>query len=368
MKVLHLGKFCPPSIGGTEIFTVDLLNFLNKMNIRADLLCFGESTSMTKYSNFGVYRCKTNFVFCSAPLSFDYVRYFLHLAKNYDIIHIHSPNPIAEMLSLMTDRKVIIHWHLDIVRQKFLYKFYRPIQQMALRKAKKVIVTSPNYLQSSVQLSNFRDKAVVIPIGIDFERLEKEHLCSNKFHLKERFKNKKIILSIGRLVEYKGFEYLVEAGKYLSDDVVIIIAGGGDLYEKLKRKIDELSLDKRVFLLGRVPYIAPLLRDCDIFCLPSVTRSEAFGVVLLEAMYFGKPLITTNVYGSGMSYVNVDGRTGLVVPPRDPRALADAIMRILSDEKLYREYSKNSKQRFEEFKIINIAKRVADLYRETLNL
>ncbi|MEM4732348.1 MAG: glycosyltransferase, partial [Desulfurococcaceae archaeon] len=134
MRILHLGKFCPPFEGGIEIFTHDLLEYLNSKGIKADLICFSkESKKEDFYRNFEFHACKTNIVFKSTPLSFDFVKTFRDIEKNYDIIHVHSPNPLAEILATLSTKKVIIHWHSDIVRQKILYKFYKPFQQLALK-------------------------------------------------------------------------------------------------------------------------------------------------------------------------------------------------------------------------------------------
>lgn len=169
------------------------------------------------------------------------------------------------------------------------------------------------------------------------------------------------------MVEYKGFEYLIEAGKYLDNDFIILIAGAGPLFNKLKRKIIDLNLQDKVFLLGRVDNINKLLKNCDVFVLPSILRTEAFGLVLVEALFFGKPLITTNVKGSGMNYVNQDGVTGFVVPPRNPIAIAEAIKKICFDRELYLKFSKNAKERFSEFNIQNIGESIIRLYKELLN-
>lgn len=369
MKVLHLGKLCPPNEGGIEVFTYDLLEYLNSKGIKADLLCFGDRTFEDDYRGFKYFSCKMNLKLSSAPLSIDFIKKFVKLAKNYDIIHVHSPNPLAEVLSIFSSKPLIIHWHSDIVKQRILYLFYKPIQQMLLKKANSIICTSPNYLDSSEQLKKFRHKVSIIPLSLNPERLIKKE--SNKemklAAIAENIKNKKIVLSIGRLVIHKGFEYLIEAGKYLDNDVVIIIIGDGPLYSKLKQKINDSSINHKVFLLGsvKVNEISKYIKICDIFCLPSIM--ESFGLVLLEAIYFGKPLITTDVYGSGMNYVNQNGITGFVVPPRNPIALAEAINKILGDANLYNNFSQNAKERFKEFEISNIGNRIIDLYKEILN-
>lgn len=364
MKILHLGKLCPPNEGGIELFSYDLLEYLNSKGIQADLLCFGDSTFKDDYSGFKYFSCKMNLKLSSAPLSIDFLKNFMKLVKNYDIIHVHSPNPIAEVLSIFSPKPVIIHWHSDIVKQKILYKFYKPFQQMALKKAKRVICTSPQYLVSSKQLERHKEKAVIIPVGLNPKRLFCDKQDEKFLELRNKVKGKKIILSIGRLIYYKGFEYLIQAAKYLPDNVVVVIAGDGPLYSKLKGMIDQLGLKDKVFLTGRVNDIGIFLRNCDLFCLPSIERSEAFGLVLVEALFYGKPLVTTDVYGSGMSYVNKDGETGLVASPKDPKALASAINKILSDSNLYKKFSDNAKERFKEFEISSIGDRIIQIYKE----
>jgi len=369
MKVLHLGKLCPPNEGGIEIFSFDLLEALNKKGIKADLLCFGEFTKEDIYNGFKFFACKTNLKLNAAPLSYDYIKTFRKIVWHYDIIHVHSPNPLAEILTLITDKKVIIHWHSDIVRQRISYFFYRPIQQKVLKRADKIIATSPQYLETSKQIKNFKDKAIVIPLGLNPKRLNINEQDSREFDkIKEKINNKKVVLTVGRLIEYKGFEYLVEASQFLKDDTVVLIAGGGPLYKTLKNKIEELNLKDKVLLLGRVNNVAVYMKNCDIFCLPSVSRNEAFGLVLVEALYFGKPLVTTNVEGSGMNYVNKHNETGLVVPPKNSKALAEAINTILSNEKLYEKFSKNAIERFKEFEIDSVADKIIEVYEMVLKI
>jgi len=365
VKILHLGKLCPPNEGGIEVFSYDLLEYLNSKGIKADLLCFGSKTAKSSYKGFDYFECKMNIKLNSAPLSYDFIKIFKRIEREYDIIHIHSPNPLAEFLSLFTDKKIIIHWHSDIVKQKISYRFYKPIQQKVLKKAHKIICTSPQYLETSKQLRDFKENAVIIPLGLNPSRLKASNEKVTK-SLKAKIGNKKIVLSIGRLIYYKGFEYLIKAGKYIKDDVAIVIVGGGPLYENLKDMVKALNLENKVYLLGRVDKISSYIKESDLFCLPSVERTEAFGLVLVEALYFGKPLITTNVEGSGMNYVNQDGITGLVVPPRNPKALADAINKILSDNNLYERFSKNARERFKEFDISSIGDKIVSLYEEVL--
>jgi glycosyltransferase involved in cell wall biosynthesis len=366
VKVLHLGKLCPPDEGGIELFSYDLLEYLSSKSIKADLLCFGKKTFKDSYKDFDFYSCKMNIKLNSAPLSWNFVKTFKKIAKNYDLIHVHSPNPLAEVLSLFTSKKVVVHWHSDIVKQKFSYKLYKPIQQAFLKKADKIICTSPQYLESSEQLKNVKNKAVIIPSGLNPERLNSDKEDEKMKMVFDKLRGKKIVFALGRLVEYKGFKYLVEAGQYIGDDIAIIIAGSGPLYNDLNKRIYELNLQNKVFLIGRINIISSYMKNCDIFCLPSITRNEAFGLVLVEALYFGKPLITTDVKGSGMNYVNKHNITGLIVPPKDPKALAEAINKVLTDKKLYEKFSYSAKKRFKEFEISNIGNQILKLYEEVL--
>jgi len=366
MKILHLGKLCPSNEGGIELFTYDLLEYLNSRGIKADLFCFGNKTEENIYRGFKYFSCKMNIKLNSAPISLDFILRFKALTNNYDIIHLHSPNPLAEILSTFSKKPVIIHWHSDIIKQKMSYFFYKPFQQTTLKRASQIICTSPQYLETSEQLKNFKNKAVIVPLGIDSKRLSSTEEEEDLKQLFIKLRGKKVILSIGRLVEYKGFKYLIDAGKYLDNDKVILIAGGGKLHNLFQKKIKELKLKNKVFLLGRVNNISYILRKSDIFCLPSISRNEAFGLVLLEALYFGKPLITTNVEGSGMNYVNIHGKTGFIVPAKNPKALAEAINVILSDRNLYENLSKNARKRFKEFEIASVGEKVIKIYERLL--
>ncbi|MGB9675010.1 MAG: glycosyltransferase, partial [Candidatus Nanoarchaeia archaeon] len=344
----------------------DLLEYLNSKGVRADLLCFGNRTEENVYNGFKFHSCKTNLKFASAPLSMDFIKCFKKLVKKYDLIHIHSPNPVAEILSIFSSKPIIVHWHSDIVKQKILYMFYKPFQQVFLKKARKIICTSPQYLESSKQITNYKEKAIIIPSGLNPKRLTYNVSNTEFLKLKEKIKDKKIVLSVGRLVYYKGFKYLIKSAKFLPDDVVVVIGGSGPLYNELKKLVEKLDLKDKIFLTGKIKDTGIFIKNCDVFCLPSIERAEAFGLVLVEALYYGKPLVTTEVYGSGMSYINKNGETGFVVPSKNPKALAEAIIKILSNKKLYQKFSKNALKRFKEFKISSIGNKIINLYKEIL--
>ena len=166
--------------------------------------------------------------------------------------------------------------------------------------------------------------------------------------IRERYQGKKIIFSLGRLVAYKGYRYLVESAKYLDDDYIVLIGGTGPLKEELQREIEHLGLAGKVILLGRVSdeELPAYYGACKLFCLSSVQKTEAFGIVQIEAMSCGRPVVATNIPGSGVSWVNAHGVSGLNVTPGNARELAEAIKRITVNEDVYREYSIRAEKRY----------------------
>ena len=347
MKILHIGKFYPPYFGGIEKVNYDIVEGLNTKGIQTDVLCSnhikGDTFSEIPYK---IYRTHTLKVIASTPL----IKTLNKIQNNYDIIHVHLPNPMANLAVFLirSKAKIILHWHSDIIKQKKLLKLYSPLQTWLLKRADKIVITTPTYLEGSDTLKKYKNKIVCIPIGIDSKELFIEQSTLNS--LKNKYKGYKIIFSLGRLVYYKGFEYLIEATKSLPNDVIILIAGIGELKEKLQEQISKHNLQDRVKLLGKIPFeeLGAYYQLCDIFCLPSTKRSEAFGVVQIEAMAFGKPVISTSIKGSGVDWVNLNNVSGIIVPPKDANKLAEAIIELFTDEKKYQQLSVGAKKRYEE--------------------
>jgi rhamnosyl/mannosyltransferase len=194
-----------------------------------------------------------------------------------------------------------------------------------------VIATSAAYADSSDALRRWRDKVRVVPIGIGDNREAAD--ADAVRGLRERFGGRRIVFSLGRMTYYKGFDVLVEAAASLPDDCVVLIGGEGDLLEDLRRTVVARGLGDRVHVLGHVPdhELPTHFAACDVFCMPSTVRAEAYGVAIVEAMVMGKPVVATDIVGSGVPWVNVHGVTGLNVPVRDAPALAGALNRLLSD-------------------------------------
>lgn len=373
MKILQLGKFYPPDTGGMETALYNITEELNQRGIQCDVLCANKEK---KYRNdllngYKVIRTSSYGIVASTSISPQMIRELKKVITNYDILHIHHPNPTANLALFMANpkkQKVVIHWHSDIIKQELELRFYKPLLIWMLKKADVIIGTSQKYIDESLQLKDFKNKCVPIPIGIKKNDIGVDE---NKFEeIKVRFKNKKIIFSLGRFIYYKGFEYLIESAKYLPDNYVILLGGDGELKEKYEQIIRENGLSENVFLVGKIDQkdLGSYYEACDLFCLPSIAKSEAFGLVMVEAMSFGKPIVATKIKGSGTDWVNHNGITGLNVEPKNPEQLANAFKTILENQEIYSKFSKNAFQRYlNEFTIETEIEKLIKVYYTILN-
>ena len=353
MKVLQLGKFYP-IVGGVEKVMWDLTRGISGQGIDCDMLCCCLPADMPDGGiiHFNAHgRCicvkawrKVAATMISPALIFKLRR----ICRDYDIIHIHHPDPMAAIALWLSGfrGKVVLHWHSDILKQKTLLKFYKPLQSWLLRRADRIIGTSPVYLESSPFLEGFRQKAVCVPIGI--EPMKYNHKETES--IRSQFPGKKIIFSMGRLVGYKGYRYLVEAASLLPDDHIVAIAGEGPLREELTAQIKSLDIEDKVILTGYLEKeeAAAWFNACDIYVMSSVWKTEAFGIVQIEAMSCGKPVVSTRIPGSGVSWVNAHGISGITVNPEDSKALAGAILDITLKSDTFASYSAGALKRYNE--------------------
>lgn len=369
MKILQLGKFYPVE-GGVEKVMYDLLVGLSEQGIPCDMLC-----ASTGKDALQVDISPQNHIFCTKTLLKKYatmispemVSRLRKIAPEYDIIHVHHPDPMAALALRLSGYKgkVVLHWHSDIVKQKKLLNFYMPLQNWLVRRADLIVGTSPVYIAASDHLAEVQEKCTYLPIGISAIDPRKEQVEA----IRRRYQGKKIIFSLGRLVHYKGYRYLVDAARYLDDSYVVLIGGTGALRDELQKQIDDNGLTERVKLLGRVADedLAAYYGACDVYCLSSIMKTEAFAIVQIEAMSCGKPVVSCNIEGSGVPWVNKDDYSGLVVEPENGRALADAIRRIVEDKSLYYTYSAGAQSRFIEFfKKRRMIERCLELYQQVL--
>jgi rhamnosyl/mannosyltransferase len=282
------------------------------------------------------------------------------------ILHLHLPNPFATIAVLASGYQgpLVVTYHSDVVRQKWLGRAFEPFLTVILKRSSRIVCTSEAYLDSSPEVSRFRDKCVVIPYGIPPVRINDSDL-REAAAIRRRY-GPRLIVSVGRLVYYKGLEYLVEAMRHVQGKLLII--GDGPLREPLAKRIRESSLSDRIEMLGEIQNdrLAPYYRAADVFAFPSIARSEAFGIVQLEAMACGLPVVNTEL-DSGVPFVSRHNETGLTVPPRDPQSLAEALNTLLADRALCAQFASAGRNRVRrEFTTEVMTGRVLDLYREVL--
>lgn len=348
MKILQLGKFYPVE-GGVKKVMYDLMTGLSRNGIVCDMLCAsnicgGKTVEINDYARLMI--CNAWMKKAATMISPETVTSLHKICRRYDIVHVHHPDPMACLALFLSGYKgkVVVHWHSDICKQKMLLKFYIPLQKWLLHRADVIIGTTPVYLNESPYLRGLSDKFACLPIGVDV--MPSNQMKAEK--IRRRFGQRKIVFSLGRLVAYKGYHYLVNAARYLSDDFVVLIGGMGDLKDDLQKQIDHFGLNEKVKLLGFVPdeQLSAYYEACDLFCLSSVQKTEAFGIVQVEAMSFGKPVVATLIPQSGVSWVNEHGVSGLNAQPKDSEALAKAIMEITNDREVYLKYSRNAFDRY----------------------
>lgn len=330
-RILQLGKFYPIR-GGVEKVMYELMLGLSEREIHCDMLC-----AATERHPAGVKQLNSHaklivvatwFRFSATMFAPKMITTLRKIASEYDIIHIHHPDPMA-CLALFLSKfkgKVVLHWHSDIIKQNYLLKLYNPLQRWLINRADKIVGTTPVYVENSPFLKKVQHKTDYIPIGILPLQINKAEIA----RIREKYPSKHLIFSLGRLVEYKGYEYLIHAAQYLGENYHLLIGGKGPLEEDLKMLIYKLGLTDRVTLLGYLSDKDSLsyFAAADVFCLSSIMKTEAFGIVQIEAMSLGVPVVSTSIPGSGVSWVNKNWESGRVVPPQNEVALAIAIKEI----------------------------------------
>jgi rhamnosyl/mannosyltransferase len=365
LRVLHVGKFYPPHNGGMETHLRTLCRELNHFaDTRVIVANDRRETSVEQIDGVTVTRAGRALQAGSSPICPQMCR--LIGQSDADIIHIHLPNPIALIAYWASGHKgrLVITYHSDILRQRFLSGAFLPILQQALHRATAIISASPNYIECSPVLNPWRSRCHVIPFGIDPTHFEEENTSETDI-IRSRF-GPRIVLGVGRLVYYKGFQYLIEAMQ--SVDGCLLLIGDGPLRAELESCAKNSGVSHKVHFLGSIEDIRPYYKAADVFALSSCARTEAFGIVQLEAMASGKPVVNTNL-DSGVPFVSKHGLTGLTVPPRNPAALATAINTILNDRVLAAAYGNAARQRvLTEFTLTLMVQRTLDLYNQVAGL
>ena len=365
LRVLHVGKYYPPHPGGMESHLEALCGEL-KRSIDLEIVVAtsnGSGPSVELVNGVKVARVGKLFNLRSAPFCPRMVRKIR--ASRADLVHIHLPNPGAILAYLASGHRgrMVITYHSDIVRQKVLSRVFDPILQRALNRADAIIVSSSNYIKSSYVLPFYQRKCRVIPFGIRLDHFQRPD-AAEVARLRQLY-GPRIVLGVGRLVYYKGFEHLVEAMKFVQGKLIIV--GQGPLHNALKEKAESCGVKDRVTFLTDVKDVSPYYHAADVFALPSVARSEAFGVVQLEAMACGKPVVNTNL-DSGVPSVSLHGVSGITVPPANPEALGTAITSLLDDALRSTAYGRAGQLRVNKhFRLEGMARQTLALYHEVMN-
>ena len=366
MRILQLGKFYPVR-GGVEKVMYDLMLGLSGRGVECDMMCAETAGKGNIYNLDTGARILTYHTWAkvaSTTIAPSIINALRAVAGEYDVIHVHHPDPMAALALMLSGYKgpVVLHWHADIVKSRHLMRLYGGIQRWLLERADTIVTTSPVTIHDSDNLKPYRGKAMCIPIGIKGVTED----AAGAGMLRDRYGCRKIVFSLGRLVHYKGFRYLVDAARYLPDNYVVLIGGEGPLRGELEQLRDSLGLHGKVFFCGRIADedLPMYYTACDIFCLPSVMKTEAFGIVQIEAMSLGKPVVATIIPGSGTAWVNKQDVSGINVTPGDSLELALALQTVSGNVQSYKMFSHGAKERFDsEFTLDLMVDRCLALYK-----
>lgn len=372
IKLLQLAKHFSPDTGGIETVTQSISEILPVHGISADVLCTATGRAYPPADlPYRVIRCQPTLRFGgNKDVSLDYMRQVRALSPAYDLALIHMPNPVAVAAALAAWKKpIILLWHADIP-QRAIRALCTPLDRAVARRSAAIIGPTPVHLETSYRAAAILPKGVVIGYPFDRTRLppatgRSEVAARVRAFVRER----KMALSIGRLVPYKGFDVLIEAARDFDGKVTAVVVGGGPLLESLQAKIAAEGLEHSVLLTGPIgdDALADLLDIAHMGCMPSVTAAEMYGVAQVEAMAFGKPVVSTRLERSGVSYVNKHEVTGLVVEPGDAPALARALKQLADDPALYRRLAAGAAASFAaDHDIGPIGRRYADLIRDVV--
>jgi rhamnosyl/mannosyltransferase len=366
MKVLQVGKYYLPTRGGIETVLAQLCRQLQgKVELEVVVASDSGEDRHDVVDGIAVHRLGTPLKLAGAPIS-PGLRQAMRRA-DADIIHIHVPHPTALLTWLVSGcrGKLVISYHSDIIRQRVLGALIGPLQDLAYRRASALLSSSPDLIAGSPALAPHRDRCVCCPFGLDVAPYEAVDAAAVA-EIRKQFPGP-LILAVGRLVYYKGFEFLVRAMARVPAPATALIIGEGPERKQLEEEITRLGLAGRVRLLGNIPDTTPYYQACDLFVLPSIARSEAFGLVQLEAMACGKAVVNTRIPDSGVPFVSRHEESGLTVPPADSERLAEAITRLLQDDFLRTRFGEAGRQRVHrDFSPERMARRILEVYRRAL--
>lgn len=362
LSILQVNKLYAPWVGGVERVVQDVAEGLREQTEMQVLVCQPKGKGQTDIVHgVRVTRASSLGTFFSMPVSLSFFRLLRMMSKGKDIVQFHMPFPLADLAYFFSGYKgkIVLWWHADIVRQKKLMWVYKPMMRRFLKRADCILVATQGHIDSSAYLGPYREKCKIIPYGLDVKAYQTNIAPYSPL---SQAKGKRILF-IGRLVYYKGAGVLLHAFAKVRGAELFLV-GDGPLREELQAFVQETGLQQRVHFLGKLPdeEVKACLRDCDFLAFPSVANSEGFGLVQLEAMSFGKPVINTSL-PTGVPHVSLHEVTGLTVPPEDEQALAKAMQRMVDDDAMRMQMGRCAKERVEtEFDLHKTLQRLLDLY------
>lgn len=375
ITVFHVGKYFPPVPGGIETLLKRLLD-ATPGEVRNIVVTAndGPADRVDRYDGYEVHRLARKGVLLLNPVLPGLPSFIRGVLRDgVEIIALHLPNLMAVVGYLLARpfrgrEKLVVFYHSEVVFDRFPWsmmgRVYYLLEKILLYRADRIVVASPNMARQSPQLPKFHDKVSLVHYAIedgwaDLSDAQREEAGSIR-----RTYGDRIVLFVGRLVPYKGIDVLLSAARDIRGRVLIV--GEGPLRERLDRRVREEGLEEKVVFLGSVDDLKPFYAACSVFTLPSVSHLEAFGIVQMEAMAFGKPPVISDL-PTGVTYINLPGETGLVFPVGDSGKLAEAVNRLLEDEELRSRMGERARRRvLTEFSPEVIRRQVSTLYREVL--
>jgi glycosyltransferase involved in cell wall biosynthesis len=348
VRIFHIFKtYMPDTQGGIQEAINQICLYTSQYGIENQVLTLSHKSTpkLIQRPESLVIRYPTVIDFASTPIGGSLLWEYKNLISEADILHYHFPWPFGDLLHLISSssKPTLLTYHAEILENHSLRKIYYPLMRWFLSNVDHIIVASPTYLKTSKDLADFRHKCTVIPYGLNQAAYPQIDAAKVK-HWRERV-GENFYLFVGVLRHYKGLHTLLDAAAQTNHQVVIL--GSGPMEDKLKAQAQELKLNNVTFLgfLDDVDKVA-LISLCRAVVLPSHLRNEAFGISLLEGAMFGKPMISTEI-GTGTSYVNEHGVTGIVVPPEQPNLLRDAMDTLANNPEMATAMGQAARQRYE---------------------
>ncbi|MCX6930808.1 MAG: glycosyltransferase [Verrucomicrobia bacterium] len=360
MRVVHFGKYYPPCRGGMEYFLSALCQGLVKKGVQCGVVAAVKGGSSGLQDDYGVLvrRMRALGTIRSQPICPEAIGVLRGVRA--EIINLHHPNPLADISYLLAKPKgyLVVTYHSDILSHPWLSRLHTPLLYHILDMADAVVASSPQYVESSPVLQRYQHKIRVIPFGFDPPDFQIDQLSTYNERSEPQY------LFIGRLVTYKGVSVLLKSLQYVPGH--LWIAGTGPLEPKLKKQVEMSNLTRRVEFLGEISEKEKFQRlaDCNVVILPSINRAEAFGIVLLEAMAMGRPVVVSDLF-SGVRMLVKNGVNGFRFPPGDTKALAQVLRQLAQDPGLARWMGEMGRQLVRErYSLEEMLDRYHRLYKE----